>query len=33
MDGRDIATKVIPNADLKFFITADVNQTKDVMTS
>ena len=24
MDGRDIATKVMPNADLKFFITADV---------
>ena len=22
MDGRDIATKVMPNADLKFFITA-----------
>jgi len=24
MDGRDIATKVMPNADLKFFIKADV---------
>ena len=25
MDGRDIATIVMPNADLKFFITADIN--------
>jgi len=25
MDGRDIATKVMPNADLKFFIKADVD--------
>ena len=24
MDGRDIATKVMPNAELKFFITADI---------
>ena len=24
MDGRDIATMVMPNADLKFFITADI---------
>ena len=24
MDGRDIATVVMPNADLKFFITADI---------
>ena len=24
MDGRDIATKVIPNAELKFFITANI---------
>ena len=24
MDGRDIGTKVFPNAELKFFITADV---------
>ena len=24
MDGRDIATIVMPNADLKFFITADI---------
>ena len=34
MDGRDIATKVMPNADLKFFITADVkSEQKDVMMS
>ena len=25
MDGRDIGTKVIPNADIKFFITADID--------
>ncbi|NOT37168.1 MAG: (d)CMP kinase [Saprospiraceae bacterium] len=25
MDGRDIGTVVFPNADLKFFVTADVN--------
>jgi len=25
MDGRDIATIVMPNADLKFFITADIS--------
>ena len=24
MDGRDIATKVMPNAELKFFITANI---------
>lgn len=26
MDGRDIGTVIFPNADLKFFITADVNK-------
>lgn len=25
MDGRDIGTKVMPNADIKFFVTADIN--------
>ena len=25
MDGRDIGTKVIPDADIKFFITADID--------
>ena len=25
MDGRDIGTKVMPNAELKLFITADIN--------
>ena len=25
MDGRDIGTKVMPNADIKFFITADID--------
>ena len=25
MDGRDIGTKVMPDADVKFFITADVS--------
>ena len=24
MDGRDIGTKVMPDADIKFFVTADV---------
>lgn len=26
MDGRDIGTKVFPNAEIKFFVTADINQ-------
>ena len=25
MDGRDIGTKVMPNADIKLFITADID--------
>ena len=25
MDGRDIGTKVMPDADIKFFVTADVS--------
>ena len=25
MDGRDIGTKVMPDADIKFFVTADIN--------
>tara|TARA_Y100001968_G_C19384974_1_gene732387 strand:+ start:283 stop:975 length:693 start_codon:yes stop_codon:yes gene_type:complete len=25
MDGRDIGTKVFPDADIKFFVTADIN--------
>jgi cytidylate kinase len=25
MDGRDVGTVVLPNADLKFFVTADIN--------
>ena len=25
MDGRDIGTKVMPNAEIKLFITADIN--------
>ena len=26
MDGRDIGTKVLPNAEVKLFITADIHE-------
>ena len=32
LDGRDIGTVVLPNADLKFFIDADINIRADRRT-